>query len=201
MNRSIQQFFICVLTLSHCCICVAENKINEQTISKINTYLEQSIEHGFSGAVLVSEKDNILLNKGYGLADRKQRIPNTHDTVFDIGSNSKQFTGAAILVLVQQNKLKLSDSLIQFFDAVPQDKKNITVHHLLAHTAGLVESVGRDFEHISEDDFFDQVFSSPLKHPVGSQYAYSNVGYSLLAKIIEKVSSTEYETILTNPFI
>ena len=75
-----------------------------QIADKIDSYLNASVTNGFSGAVLVSRKGEIILSKGYGWADRKNKIPNTSSTVFNIGSVTKQFTASAILKLVEQGK-------------------------------------------------------------------------------------------------
>jgi len=173
----------------------SKNKLNETTINKIDSYLSKSVKSGFSGAVLVSENGIKHLNKGYGLANKEKRIFNSPNTVFDIGSNTKQFTAAAILLLVQQNKLSLSDPITKYIKNVPEGKRLITIHHLLNHTAGFIESIGRDFDEISKKDFFNEVLTGKLKYPT-SQYSYSNIGYSLLAVIIENISSLDYETFL-----
>ena len=123
-------------------------------VKKIDTYLNAGIANGFHGAVLIEYDGNLILNKGYGLAHKAKNISNSPNTVFDIGSNTKQFTGAAILKLVELNKLKLTDSLHTFFDKVPNDKRNITIHQLLTHTGGFQESLDGDFELISTEDFF-----------------------------------------------
>lgn len=179
------------------------NSLNAQSVenraltkTKIDKYLSQGVNNGFSGAILVSEKGKIVLNEGYGMANKKMRIANTSKTVFDIGSNTKQFTGAAILKLTELRKLKVTDSLYKFFKNIPADKKNITVHQLLTHSAGFKESIGRDFDHITRDEFFKKVFASELIHKPGANYSYSNIGYSVLARIIELASHNDYEVFL-----
>ncbi|MTI32149.1 serine hydrolase domain-containing protein [Xanthovirga aplysinae] len=164
--------------------------------SKIDNYLTDGVGNGFSGAILVSKEGKVILNKGYGMANKEKNILNTPKTVFDIGSNTKQFTGAAILKLVEFNKLKFTDKLSKFFNDLPKDKQNITVHQLLTHSAGWKESFGQDFDHISRELFFQDLFTSELLHEPGTKYSYSNVGYSILARIIELVSGEEYETFL-----
>ncbi len=171
-------------------------KLNQTIVNKIDQYLSGSIENGFSGAVLISEKNVKHINKGYGLADKEKNKPNEVQTVFDIGSNTKQFTAVAILLLVQQGQLNLTDPVSLFFKDTTQDKHAITIHQLLIHTSGLIEAIGGDFDVITEVDFFDQVFASELLFPIGSKYAYSNIGYSLLAKIIEITSGQSYESYL-----
>ncbi|MBX2827548.1 MAG: serine hydrolase [Flavobacteriaceae bacterium] len=166
------------------------------TVKKIDTYLNAGIAHGFHGAVLIEHDKKVILNKGYGLAHKGMNISNTPNTVFDIGSNTKQFTGAAILKLAEQNKLKLTDSLHTFFENVPNDKRNITIHQLLTHTGGFQESLYGDFELISTEDFFHNVFHSKLYEQPGTKFNYSNLGYSILARIIELTSGMDYESFL-----
>ncbi len=168
--------------------------------TKINNYFSNGVENGFSGAILVSEKGQIIINKGYGWANKKKKILNTSKTVFDIGSNTKQFTAAAILKLVEFNKLNLTDSISIFFTNLPIDKKNITIHQLLTHTSGFADAIGRDFDDTSTEQFFQEVFQTELLH-TSTEFSYSNIGYSILARIIELVSEQSYERFLnTNLF-
>lgn len=199
--KTTSQIFISIFLL------VGMNIVNGQTNEtnglikiRIDNYLGQGVKNGFSGAILVSKKGEIIINKGYGLADKEKGISNTANTVFDIGSNTKQFTGAAVLKLVEFGKLKVTDSINSFFFNLPNDKKNITIHQLLTHSAGFKESIGSDFDHISKEVFFEKVFTSELLHEPGLTYSYSNVGYSILARIIELTSEKEYETFL-NEFL
>ncbi len=179
----------------------ADNQIDNQAqtqienqLERIDAFFEESVEHGFSGAMLVAKGDKILLNKGYGFADKAKKHKNTANTVFDIGSVTKQFTAAAVLTLVEQKKLSLSDPLNKFFEHLPKDKQNITLHQLLSHSSGLVGGLGEgDFYHITTDKFFSQLFATELLFAPGTQFHYSNVGYSTLARVIELVSHTDYE--------
>ncbi|MBC3847540.1 beta-lactamase family protein [Winogradskyella echinorum] len=154
------------------------------------------IARDFSGVVLVAQNDNILFNKAYGRKNNQENGFNDINTVFDMGSITKQFTAAGILKLEMQNELTVNDSLSKYFDAVPNDKKNITIHQLLTHSSGLVVGIGGDYETITEEAFLDQVFDSELISPVGERFNYSNIGYSLLGLIIEKVSGMDYESFL-----
>ena len=163
---------------------------------KIDSYLNTGISNGFSGALLVEHQGKILLNKGYGMANKKAAVPNTPNTVFDIGSNTKQFTAAAILKLIEMHKLKVTDSLHTFFKDLPLDKKNITIHQLLSHTGGFQESLASDFEQIPTTHFFKNVFESGLVAQPGTKFNYSNIGYSILARIIEITSTMPFEEFL-----
>jgi CubicO group peptidase (beta-lactamase class C family) len=164
-------------------------------IPKIERYLTKAAQNGYSGSVLIAVDGNVLLKKGYGLADSKNNIPFTADTVFNIGSITKQFTAACILKLEMQKKLSVQDRITKYFDNVPFDKQDITLHHLLTHTAGLVDSIGEDEELIGREEYLKKAFASELIHAPG-KYDYSNVGFSILAAIVEKISGQEYEHFL-----
>ncbi len=165
--------------------------------NKIDQYLTEGIPNGFSGAMLILKEGQIILNKGYGMADKENQIPYTPKSVAPIGSVTKQFTATAILKLVELGKLNLTDSLSLYFKHIPKDKKNITIHELLTHSSGLVDKIGEgDFDDISREKFFDALFAAELLHRPGSTYAYSNAGYSLLARIIELTTDLEYEFFL-----
>ena len=173
-----------------------DSQATEHLAARIDTYLAAGVSEGFSGAILVAKAGTVIINKGYGVANKENNTLNTPTTVFDIGSNTKQFTGAAILKLVQFKKLALTDPLGKFFENLPEDKKNITVHQLLTHTAGFKEAIGRDFQSISETAYFEKLFASKLLHEPGSTYSYANTGYSVLGRIIELVSGQGYEAFL-----
>ncbi len=163
---------------------------------KLDDYLSRLDGLGFSGAVIVVKDGQSVLEKGYGFANREHRIPNSVDTVFPVGSITKQFTAAAILALEMQGKLKTSDLMSKYIANVPPDKVGITLHHLLTHTAGFDESYGADNERISRDQFVERVLKVPLQSPPGREYLYSNAGYSLLAVIIELISNQSWERYL-----
>ncbi len=170
---------------------------NEQDFAKkIDAYFNAGVPNGFSGALLVEHQGRILLNRGYGMANKGTAVPNTPNTVFDIGSNTKQFTGAAILKLSEMHKLEVSDSLHTFFKDLPLDKKNITIHQLLTHTSGFQESLASDFEQIPTTPFLKKVFESGLVAQPGTKFNYSNLGYSILARIIEITSRMTFEEFL-----
>lgn len=199
MNNTLQVFtialFLCFSTLK-----IVAQDYNSMIAEKIDAYLYSGISNGFNGAVLVERNGKVILNKGYGYANKVKNISNSPNTVFDIGSNTKQFTGAAILKLAELNKLKVTDSLHTFFDNLPDDKKNISIHQLLTHTGGFQESLDSDFELISTRDFFNNVFNSKLFQQPGTKFNYSNLGYSILARIIEITSKMNYEDFL-NEFL
>ena len=163
-------------------------------LKQLDQYLTASVTNGFSGAVLIAEQGEVRFKQGYGKVDRKETVTISADTLFDIGSVSKQFTAAAVMHLVQEGKLTTNMSLSEFFDDVPQDKQAITLHQLLTHSAGVANGMGEgDFSHVSTDAFFNRLFALPLYFAPGEGYAYSNAGYSILARVIELTSGMPYE--------
>jgi len=163
---------------------------------KIDKYLTNGTHNGFSGAISVIKNGDIIINKGYGFANKTNKTLNNPNTIFDIGSNTKQFTATAILKLIELGKLKLTDSLSKFFKNLPIEKQSITIHQLLTHSAGFLDSLGRDFDEISQKAFFEKLFVSKLLYEPGEMYSYSNTGYSILGRIIELVSDQSYEAFL-----
>lgn len=163
---------------------------------RLDDYLTRAEAFGFSGAILVASRGEIVFRKGYGEADREHQRHLTPDAVFDIGSITKQFTAAAILKLEEQDRLSVTDSIGRFFDGVPADKAGITLHHLLTHTAGLPEYSGDDYDLMSRDSVVRWALAVPLASPPGASYRYSNVGYSLLGAVVEIASGRPYEAFL-----
>lgn len=169
----------------------------QDTGSQLNEYLTRLERVGFSGTVLVAKDDRILVERGFGLANRFEGTRNDLDTVLSIGSITKQFTAAAILKLEMMGKLKVEDSIALYLKDVPEDKTSITIHHLLTHSGGLRPGYGgRDSDPIGRDELVRLVLETPLEAPPGDRYEYSNEGYSLLGAIIEIVSGQDYETFL-----
>ena len=167
-----------------------------KTTKRMNNYLTELEKIGFSGTVHVVLNGKPVISKGFGFSDQSILRKIDPSTIFDIGSVTKQFTATAILKLDMQGKLSTDDPLSMYFDKIPKDKQNITLHDLLRHQSGLISNVGPDYEPISKEAFLDKVFSSTLRFEVGTSFSYSNIGYSLLAMIIEKVSGQAYETYL-----
>ena len=170
--------------------------VNGEQARELNNLLNRFAEDGFCGGVLVAKNGNVLLAKGYGFADRGQKRPFTCQTVFDIGSVTKQFTATGIVHLAMEKKLRLDDSISRFFPNCPVDKKPITLHHLLTHTAGMPDVFGDDYQVMTRQQLVDHALTARLLSPPGSRYRYSNAGYSLLAVVIELTSHEPYEKYL-----
>ncbi len=166
----------------------------------IDDYLSDlQTQKGFSGGLLIIKDGKNIFNKGFGWADKNKKIPFTPNTLGSMGSITKAFTAAGIMKLTEQNKLSVDDKLIKFFPIIPADKANITLHQLLTHSSGFHEFLkqdGGDYEKINTDDFLNRAFSEPLAFIPGEKAVYTNVGFSILAIIIEKVSGLDYEQFL-----
>ncbi len=161
-----------------------------------DSILTAATKQGFAGVVLVRRNGEVLLRRGYGLANRAASTKFTPGTVVQIGSNTKDFTKVAVLQLRDAGKLRLVDTIGRFLPNVPADKRGISVQQLLYHRAGFPIGVGPDFEPISRGELIARAMATPLKFAPGSAEQYSNTGYSLLAAIIEIVAQQPYDAYL-----
>jgi CubicO group peptidase (beta-lactamase class C family) len=166
--------------------------------------LDQSVEHflgrtlpeGASGTLVAARDGEMIHCQGFGFANREAEVGAGCDTVYDVMSMTKQFTAAALLKLEMMGKLRVTDPISMHVGPVPEDKRDITVHHLLTHTAGLTDALGDDYDSLPRSEMLTGVLESSLRSRPGADHRYSNVGYSVLAAIIEKVSGMGYEEFL-----
>jgi CubicO group peptidase (beta-lactamase class C family) len=153
-------------------------------------------------AVGIYNRGNVLLAKGYGLANVELGVPVKPETIFQSGSVGKQFVSAAVMLLVEQGKVGLDDSIVKYFPDAPASWKAILVKNLLSHTSGLAEyETGEragpkgpfylrlDF---SEDELVERVEALPIDFAPGEQWAYRNTNYLLLGIMIHKVTGEPY---------
>ncbi len=154
---------------------------------------------GFMGSVLVARGDQVLLNKGYGSANLEWGIPNSPATRFRIGSLTKQFTAAAILLLEERGKLNINDPVKKYLPDVPPAWDKITIFHLLTHTSGIPNfSTGFPDYAASEpfattpEKLVARFRDKPLEFVPGEGWNYTNSGYEVLGYLMEKVSGQTY---------
>lgn len=187
-------------------ICLFQAVAFAQSISeKLDEYLKAAEKAGiFNGSVLVVQKGITLLNKGYGFKNAETKTLNDSNTIFQIGSVTKQFTSAIILKLAEQNKLTLQDKLSKYFPDLSFADK-ITIEQLLSHTSGIFNYTNDTaFIRTGSDQPADRqkIFSlfkdKPLDFEPGSKFSYTNSGYMLLGYIIEKVTGKKYEEVVRN---
>jgi len=178
-----------------------------QAAQSIEAKLDASVGANYKptepGATVIVVKDGkTLLRKAYGIADTAGMQPMRPEMVLRLGSITKQFTAVAILMLLDEGKLALSDDITRFFPDYPTKGKKITVEHLLTHTSGIasytsrqeyVLNMGRD---MTVAQMIDSFKNEPLDFEPGSAYRYNNFGYFLLGAIIEKVSGMPYAKFL-----
>jgi len=151
--------------------------------------------------VLVGQRGKVLFEKGYGLADVKHGVAIRPNTIFHIGSITKQFTAAAILLLQEDGRLNTADTLSKYFPDFPHGDQ-ITLAQLLSHTSGIHNYTEHaDFlDTVSQPIALSRLIASfrndPMDFPPGSRWYYSNSNYVLLAAIIEKVSGQTYDNFL-----
>ncbi len=169
----------------------------DEAARRVDDYLTRLVGHGFSGAVLVARNGQVVLKKGYGLANRATGLRYHAEMPSCIGSVTKQFTGAAIVKLEMEGRLATSDPIAKHLPGAPADKAGITIHQLLTHTAGFAGDLGGgDEEPIDRDALVARVLAAPLASRPGERFEYSNEGYSLAGAIIERVSGQGYEQYL-----
>ena len=172
---------------------------------KFDEYMKAAAASSFTGSVLVSRDGKVLFAKGYGHANEEFSVPNATDTKFRLGSITKQFTAAAILLLQERGKLSVSDPICKFLTNCPSAWEPITVHHLLTHTSGIPSYTDvKSFEEfrqlslmtVTPAGFVETFKSKPLEFGVGERFKYDNSGYFLLGYLIEQLSGQSYEAFL-----
>ncbi|HEX8462557.1 MAG TPA: serine hydrolase domain-containing protein, partial [Segetibacter sp.] len=184
-------------------VCFFANSYCQVLQQKLDDYMQALSKHsGFNGVVLVAKNGTILLEKGYGFREAATKVNHTENSVFQIGSVTKQFTAAIILGLEKEGKLSVKDKLSKYFPEYAHASK-ITVEDLLHHVSGIYNYTNdKDFmqnrvtQPLTEAAFWNLIKDKPLDFEPGTQYNYSNSGYSILGYIIRKVSKQPYETIV-----
>jgi CubicO group peptidase (beta-lactamase class C family) len=166
---------------------------------QIDRYVETQLQrqHIPGLSLVVIRNGRVVKMRGYGLANLELKVPATPDTVFEIGSITKQFTATAIMLLVEQGKIDLSDPAGKYLPQLPDAWKAVTIRQLLNHTSGIP-----DYEEIMGYDGYrnpmtaEQVIAlaagKPMDFQSGTNWNYSNTGYFLLTMILEKVGGEPY---------
>lgn len=165
---------------------------SERTDAYIRIMLAKKHIPGLSVAVL--KEGHLLKLQSYGLSNLETGTPATAQTVYKIGSLSKQFIAAAVLLLEQRGKIALDSPITRYLDSLPAGWQAITIRHLLSHTSGLVRDPP-DFNPLQVrplSDDLKSIYSLPLDFAPGTEWDYSNMNYYVLAAIIEKVTDTSW---------
>jgi len=171
----------------------AHAQISERQRAGVHEFMSRLDNLGFDGVVVASVKGKTVLSESCGYADRERQVPWSPEVVSTIGSITKHMTAVGILKLQEQGALDVQDSIAEHLPGVPDDKRAITIHHLLIHGSGIQDPRLSDFDAVTRDGYLRLVFEAPLESEPGERYRYSNAGYSLLAAIIEIRSGRPYE--------
>ncbi len=193
-----------IITLAACAakdpyLAVSKSAEQSDIIAKLDDFMTDfSDTYSFSGSVLIAKSGEVLLNKGYGMADYDNSIPNNPHKVFYVASVTKQFTATAIMMLQERGLLSTTDTLDKYFPDFPEGEK-ISIHNLLTHTSGLKDFYPQsvvETKVYTPDDLINIFKGKLLNFEPGKKYQYSNSNYALLGAIIEKVSGISYEDFL-----
>jgi len=168
-----------------------------QVVAQVDSLLTNEVNHQqFSGSVLIARDDQVILSKGYGMANWQNQVPNTPHTKFYLGSTTKQFTAMAILILQEQGKLHVSDHLCSYIAQCPSTWQPVTIHNVLTHTSGIPQIDDSALSGESPEAWIASYDGVPLAFAPGSQYDYCSVCYQILGYVIEQVSGEPYSTFL-----
>jgi CubicO group peptidase (beta-lactamase class C family) len=175
----------------------ATNRPDDKAQAAVDEIFADLTSPGSPGCALAVARDGkILYEKGYGLANLEEHVAITPQTVFDIGSTSKQFTAASILLLEKQGKLSINDDVRKYIPELPDYGKKITVLNLLNHTSGLRDYLelmtlaGTNIDSVTDDDDALKIIArqKALNFDPGSEWLYSNTGFFLLSVIVKRIS-------------
>jgi CubicO group peptidase (beta-lactamase class C family) len=179
--------------------CLAQDKAQTDNVARMEQVVQSYVpDKNFMGSVLVAQDGKILLDKGYGFANLEWEIPNTPTTKYRLGSITKQFTAASILLLEERGKLKVEDPVKKYIPDAPAAWDKITIFHLLTHTSGIPSFTSfPDFESkeaqpMTPEKLVEWFRDKPLEFQPGEKWNYSNSGYILLGYLLEKISGQSY---------
>jgi CubicO group peptidase (beta-lactamase class C family) len=174
-----------------------------QDASKMEQVVQEQLPgNRFMGTVLVARGEKILLNKGYGHANLELEVANTPTTKFRIGSITKQFTAAAILLLEERGRLSVNDPVSKHMPDAPPAWDKVTIVHLLTHTSGIPSFTSfPDYGstmalEVTTEKLVGRFRDRPLEFAPGEKMNYSNSGYVLLGYLVEKISGQSYAQFL-----
>lgn len=159
---------------------------------------EMDKQHIPGMSIGVMRDGRLVKAKGYGFANIELNVPATSDTIYGIGSVSKQFIAAGVLLLAQDGRLSVDDKVSKHLPDAPSTWSAITIRHLLTHTSGLVrESPAFDFVKAKPDiEIIRGAYQTPLAFPTGAKYQYCNLGYFTLAEIITRTAGKPWPVFL-----
>lgn len=201
--------FISLISLGIAQSAIADQPSDELLISKVDAIVTKKLQEpgGVGLSIAIARGSNIILAKGYGLAEVEHDAKADAETIFRIGSVTKQFTAAAIMRLVEQGKLTLDDDMTTYLPDYPTQGHTVTIRHLLTHTSGIKSYTSvEDFwkfgqaRELTHDELLAYVKDVEFDFAPGEKFLYNNTGYYLLGMIIEKVAGVPYCQYLQDEF-
>ncbi|HTF63266.1 MAG TPA: serine hydrolase domain-containing protein, partial [Edaphobacter sp.] len=159
-------------------------------------------DKSFMGTVLVVKDGKTLIDQGYGSADLEWNIPNDPSTKFRLGSITKQFTAASILLLQERGKLNIDDPISKYMPDAPAAWSKVTIYNVLTHTSGIPSFTSfpdyrsTEWKDTNPTELVARFRDKPLEFEPGTKFNYSNSGYVLLGYLIEKISGQTYADFL-----
>jgi len=204
LRKISQIFWLLMFIITLGVLAVADQKTDK--VDKLFEKWDSTVSPGASLAII--QDGEIIYERGYGMANLEHDIPNTPETVFRIGSTSKQFTAACIAILFLQGKLSLDDDIRKYLPELPAYDKPITVRHLIHHTSGIRDYLGLAYlSGKSNDDFYTPeetvamiARQKGLNFTPGDEHLYSNSGYFLLGIIVSRVSGKSLDAFRTGAY-
>ncbi len=174
---------------------VSQAQSSNAVADNITEYLSRLEGVGYSGSVMVVQDDEVLVNEGYGLANIETGEANTADTIYTIGSITKLFTAISILQLHEAGTLDINAPISDYLPDVPADKADITIIQIMNMEGGLAtdHTNGTDFDPMSREEALDAILNAELYALPGTEFNYSNSGYTLLAILIEMTGGQSYQ--------
>ena len=183
---------VLLTTLSTATVCGAQDVARMEQV--VQSYVGKAT---FAGAVLVARGSDVIVSRGYGLANVEWNIPNSPSARFKIASITKQFTAAAILLLEERGRLKIDEPVKTYLPEAPPTWDRITLFHLLTHTAGFAGLQSRvESADGTVAGFVKELMQRPLESQPGERFNYTNSGYLVLGHLIQTLTGQSYETFI-----
>jgi CubicO group peptidase (beta-lactamase class C family) len=176
------------------------------SVDPVDTYIQSALQrHHIPGlTVAVLQNGVVIKHQAYGLASLELNVPMTVTTRYNIASLTKMFTGAAIMTLIEAGQLALTDQIGTILPTLPAPWHEITIYHLLTHTAGLsdlADSVADTFIAETREEALGLLAARPLLSQPGESWRYNQTGYVLLGMVIETLTGLAFDTFLTQQFL
>ena len=204
INRFVAIVVLCLLFIQLASAQIfAAPQLTQQIVVKAKEYMNAAVKvNRFSGSILVARHGKPLISKGYGMANLELDVPNQPQTVFRLGSLTKQFTAMAIMILQEREKLHTNDLICNYLSDCPATWQPITIRNLLTHTSGIPDYTSLpNFVQMMQlpsthANLVERFKNMPLEFTPGEKFKYTNSGYYLLGMIIEQISGKSYADFL-----